>query len=92
MDVFTIHSLIFLLHKSTAQFCIKLHNLSLSFFYPNEVKGLMLNKKKSSSTMNSFFIGCLGKTRTLTNGTRIRCATITPQGNFFCFVAGVVPF
>lgn len=25
---------------------------------------------------------CLGKTRTLTNGTRIRCATITPQGNF----------
>ena len=24
---------------------------------------------------------CLGKTRTLTNGTRIRCATITPQGN-----------
>ena len=30
-------------------------------------------------------LSCLGKTRTLTNGTRIRCATITPQGNFkFC--------
>ena len=26
---------------------------------------------------------CLGRTRTLTNGTRIRCATITPQGIVF---------
>ncbi len=24
---------------------------------------------------------CLGRIRTLTGGTRIRCATITPQGN-----------
>ncbi len=31
------------------------------------------------------FQSCLGKTRTLTNGTRIRCATITPQGNVFVF-------
>ena len=37
------------------------------------------------------FIGCLGKTRTLTNGTRIRCATITPQGNFVLSL-GLFPF
>lgn len=32
-----------------------------------------------------FSFSCLGKIRTLTNGTRIRCATITPQGNVLSF-------
>ena len=38
--------------------------------------------KKNKNTLDSHrrYQCCLGKTRTLTNGTRIRCATITPQG------------
>ncbi len=43
--------------------------------------------KKKSWAIDSAILSCLGKTRTLTNGTRIRCATITPQGsiNFWDF-------
>ena len=33
---------------------------------------------------------CLGRIRTLTGGTRIRRATITPQGNYF-LTAGLTP-
>lgn len=35
---------------------------------------------------------CLGRIRTLTGGTRIRRATITPQGNFYVFVKRVPLF
>ena len=44
------------------------------------------SKRKLQSTDNqltAILLCCLGRIRTLTGGTRIRRATITPQGNFF---------
>ena len=44
------------------------------------------NNRKLQSTdyqLTAILRSCLGRTRTLTNGTRIRCATITPQGIVF---------
>lgn len=56
-----------------------------------------LSKRKLQLTDNqltAISLCCLGRIRTLTGGTRIRRATITPQGNFHCFVirSGVVSF
>ena len=45
---------------------------------PNMTKKLQLADCQSTAILRS----CLGKIRTLTGGTRIRRATITPQGNF----------
>ena len=47
-------------------------------------------KRKLQSTDNqltAILLCCLGRIRTLTGGTRIRRATITPQGIVFCFCA-----
>ena len=38
-------------------------------------------KEKAQAIKNHLRFSCLGKIRTLTGGTRIRRATITPQGN-----------
>ena len=56
-----------------------------------------LSKRKLQLTDNqltAISLCCLGRIRTLTGGTRIRRATITPQGNFYCFIirSGVVSF
>ena len=48
--------------------------------------------KKWSSKIELHFC-CLGEIRTPTGGTRIRRATITPQGNLFCaLLLGRSPF
>ena len=53
-------------------------------------------KKKKELSLRDLALSlcCLGRIRTLTGGTRIRRATITPQGNFYCFVirSGVISF
>ena len=48
-------------------------------------------KKGDSATAESPF-GCLGRIRTLTGGTRIRRATITPQDSVFCFCGAKLSF
>ncbi len=47
--------------------------------------GVKINKELSLCDL-ALYLSCLGRIRTLTGGTRIRRATITPQGKvFFCF-------
>ncbi len=55
--------------------------------------GIKIKKELNLSDL-ALYLCCLGRIRTLTGGTRIRRATITPQGNFYCFVirSGVVSF
>ena len=43
--------------------------------------GTKINKELSHCDL-ALYLSCLGRIRTLTGGTRIRRATITPQGNF----------
>ena len=43
--------------------------------------GVKINKELSLCDL-ALYLSCLGRIRTLTGGTRIRRATITPQGNF----------
>lgn len=40
----------------------------------------------ADNQLTAILKSCLGRIRTLTGGTRIRRATITPQGNFYVFV------
>lgn len=47
------------------------------------VRGIEKKKELSQRDL-ALSLCCLGRIRTLTGGTRIRRATITPQGNF-CF-------
>ena len=44
--------------------------------------GVKINKELSLCDL-ALYLSCLGRIRTLTGGTRIRRATITPQGNYF---------
>ncbi len=44
--------------------------------------GIKIKKELNLSDL-ALYLCCLGRIRTLTGGTRIRRATITPQGNFF---------
>ncbi len=44
--------------------------------------GVKINKELSLCDL-ALYLSCLGRIRTLTGGTRIRRATITPQGNFY---------
>ena len=46
-------------------------------------------KKELNLSDLALSLCCLGRIRTLTGGTRIRRATITPQGNLFLFDVGV---
>ena len=41
----------------------------------------------AGNQLTAILRSCLGRIRTLTGGTRIRRATITPQGKVFCFEA-----
>ncbi len=43
--------------------------------------GIKIKKELNLSDL-ALYLCCLGRIRTLTGGTRIRRATITPQGNF----------
>ena len=49
-------------------------------------------KKELNLSDLAFSLCCLGRIRTLTGGTRIRRATITPQGNLLKEVLNVVLF
>ncbi len=46
--------------------------------------GIKIKKELNLSDL-ALYLCCLGRIRTLTGGTRIRRATITPQGNFLLF-------
>ena len=47
--------------------------------------GVKINKELSLCDL-ALYLSCLGRIRTLTGGTRIRRATITPQGSFYICV------
>lgn len=53
--------------------------------------GTKINKELSLCDL-ALYLSCLGRIRTLTGGTRIRRATITPQGNLLKEVLNVVLF
>ncbi len=70
--------------------CIKIVSKIQFLTFCGEIK----IKKELNLSDLALSLCCLGRIRTLTGGTRIRRATITPQGNFYCFVirSGVVSF
>ena len=51
--------------------------------------GVKINKELSLCDL-ALYLSCLGRIRTLTGGTRIRRATITPQGNFMSVKGGKI--
>ncbi len=66
--------------------CIKIVSKIQFLTFCGEIK----IKKELNLSDLALSLCCLGRIRTLTGGTRIRRATITPQGNFlfvigFCF-------
>ena len=69
--------------KGKYYFCISPRKTNVIFSLRFAYQGIKIKTPKVFDFQS--FLCCLGRTRTLTNGTRIRCATITPQGNLFCF-------
>ena len=61
----------------------KIFILETQLFYhaPNFERNFQSADNKLTAILRS----CLGRIRTLTGGTRIRRATITPQGNYYRF-------
>lgn len=83
---YLLHKICRVIHKSILTLChlkretknFMLRQNLRNYQHFSQIKRLFIVKMKGV-----LCTCCLGKTRTLTNGTRIRCATITPQGNFF---------
>ena len=65
--------------KGKYYFCISPRKTNVIFSLRFAYQGIKIKTPKVFDFRS--FLCCLGRTRTLTNGTRIRCATITPQGN-----------
>lgn len=85
---YLLHKICRVIHKSILTLChlkretknFMLRQNLRNYQHFSQIKRLFIVKMKGV-----LCTCCLGKTRTLTNGTRIRCATITPQGNILWF-------